>query len=186
MSRSRIKLAVGPAVLLLAIAYLAVGPAAAEQTGTPKVHISFDGRITPRDLPRHRSVPVSLELSGAVYATGGVPPPRLQRIELAFGARGGLETAGLPVCPRARLGNATRKQALERCRAALVGRGEISAEVPFNPVAAGYRPRQGSRFQWPLQRPPRGLGSCQLGLAAGFIRPPLLSAAARPAVHTGF
>jgi hypothetical protein len=135
MSRSlRAKLAVSPTVLLLAIAYLAVGPAAAEQTGRLDVAISFDGKISPRRLPRRRFAPVSLELSGSVRATNGAPPPRLQRIELAFGARGGLDTAGLPVCPRARLRNATRRQALERCRAALVGRGEVSAEVPLNPA----------------------------------------------------
>jgi hypothetical protein len=136
MSRSlRAKLAVGPAVLLLAIArLLTVGPAAAEQTGRPDVVISFDGKISPRRLPRRRFAPVSLELSGSVRGTNGAPPPRLQRIELAFGARGGLDTAGLPVCPRARLRNATRRLALERCRAALVGRGEVSAEVPLNPA----------------------------------------------------
>jgi hypothetical protein len=129
-----IKVAVAPVVLLFGIAYLTVGPAAAEQTGTPNVHISFDGKIVPRDLPRHRPAPVSLELSGAVYGTKGAPPPQLQRIEFAFGARGGLDTAGLPVCPPARLRNATQDQALARCRGALVGRGEISAEVPLNPA----------------------------------------------------
>ena len=135
MSRALLaKIAAAAAALFLAIAYLTVGPAAAEQTGTPEVHISFDGKIVPRDLPRRRPAPVSLELSGAVYGTAGTPPPPLQRIELAFGARGGLDAAGLPVCPRGRLRNATQDQALARCGGALVGRGEISAEVPLNPA----------------------------------------------------
>lgn len=136
MSRSpRAKLAVGLIALALAIAELAVGPAAAEQTGTPEVHISFDAEIVPRDLPRHRAAPVSLRLSGAVYdGADGDPPPRLQRIELAFGVRGGLDTVGLPLCPWARLRNATQRQALERCHGALVGRGEVRAEVPLNPA----------------------------------------------------
>jgi hypothetical protein len=135
MSRSRfLQLAVGPAAILLALACIAVGPAAAEQIGRPGVVVSFDGKISPRDLPRNRPAPVDLELSGTVRGTDGAPPPQLQRIDLAFGARGGLDTAGLPVCPRARLRNATRRQALAGCRAALVGRGEISAEVPLNPA----------------------------------------------------
>lgn len=123
-------------LLAAAIALLAVvaGPAGAEQIGRPDVVVSFDGKISPRVLPRNRPVPVSLELSGTVRGTAGAPPPQLQRIELAFGARGGLDTAGLPVCPRAQLENATRSQALDRCRGALVGRGEISAEVPLNPA----------------------------------------------------
>jgi hypothetical protein len=135
MSRSlAARLAAGPLVLALAVAYLAVGPATAEQTGSRDVVVSFDGKITPHVLPRHRSAPVSLELSGAVRGTEGAPPPQLQRIELAFGARGGLDTAGLPVCPRGRLRNATRRQALARCPGAVVGHGEIEAEVPLNPA----------------------------------------------------
>jgi hypothetical protein len=129
-----LKLAVAPVAVLLAVIYVAVGPAAAEQSGRLDVAVSFDGRISPRQLPRHRPAPVSLELSGSVRGTNGAPTPRLQRIELAFGARGSVDTAGLPICSRARLRNATRGQALERCRAALVGRGELSAEVPLNPA----------------------------------------------------
>jgi hypothetical protein len=119
------------AIALLAIA---VASALAEQIGRPDVVVSFDGRITPRNLPRDRPAPVSLELGGSVRGTEGNPPPQLRQIELAFGARGGLDTTGLPVCPRARLRNATSRQALDRCRGALVGRGEIGAEVPLNPA----------------------------------------------------
>jgi hypothetical protein len=118
----------------LALLSLAVASAGAEQTGRPGVVISFDGKISPTQLPRHRPAPVSLTLSGSVRGTDGAPPPQLQRIELAFGARGGLDTAGLPVCPRARLRNATQRQALARCPGAIVGRGEIAAEVPLNPA----------------------------------------------------
>lgn len=127
-------LAISGALLLVAFVYLAVAPAGAEQAGWPGGVVSFDGRISPRVLPRDRRAPVSLELSGSVRGANGAPTPQLGRIELAFGARGGLDTAGLPVCPRARLRNATRRQALARCRGALVGRGVIGAEVPLNPA----------------------------------------------------
>lgn len=118
----------------LVLIALAATPALAEQTGTPEVTISFDGAISPRQLPRERAAPISLELSGSVRGVEGKPPPQLQRIEIAFGARGGLDTTGLAVCPRTRLRNSTPRQALERCRGALVGRGEIGAEVPLNPA----------------------------------------------------
>jgi hypothetical protein len=129
-----LRLAAGSAGLLLALTSLPGGFAAAEQTGTHAVRVSFDGRIIPRQLPRQRPAPLSLQLRGAVFGAEGAPPPQLQEIELAFGARGGLHTAGLPVCPRARLRNATQRQALSRCRGALVGHGHISAEVPLNPA----------------------------------------------------
>jgi hypothetical protein len=119
--------------LLLALC-LAVGPAGAEQSGGGGVIVSLDGSISPRYIPRHRPVPISLELAGRIAGVEGSPPPQLQRIEIAFGARGGLDASGLPVCPRGRLRNATRRQALDRCGGALVGRGEISAEVPLDPA----------------------------------------------------
>jgi hypothetical protein len=44
-------------------------------------------------------------------------------------AGGGLfHPAGLPVCPAARIANATNRQALRRCRGALVGSGALEAE----------------------------------------------------------
>lgn len=95
--------------------------------------VSLDGSISPRQLPRHRPAPVSLLLEGTVRGEAGRRPPRLRTIELAFGARGGLDAAGLPVCPRGRLRNATRVQALARCGGALVGRGTLEAEVPLDP-----------------------------------------------------
>jgi hypothetical protein len=125
-----------PAAALLALsaaACLAPARAAAECSGGRVVVACLGGSISPRALPRHRPVPISLSLEGAIRAPAGAPP-RLQSFDLAFGARGGLDTAGLPVCPRARLRNSTHRQALARCPGALVGRGTIAAEVPLNPT----------------------------------------------------
>jgi hypothetical protein len=122
------------AAAVAALLAIAAAPALAEQIGRPDVVASFDAAISPRELPRRRPVPVSLELEGTIRGTEGAPPPQLQRIELAFGARGAIDARGLPVCPRDRLENATHDQALARCGASLVGRGEIDAEVPLNPA----------------------------------------------------
>jgi hypothetical protein len=111
---------------------LAVG-AGAEISGRDGVVVSLDGGIRPQRLPRDRPAPISVTLSGSIRAAKGEVPPQLTRIEVAFGTRGGLDTDGLPRCPRARLQNATQSQALERCRSALVGSGTIDAEVPLNP-----------------------------------------------------
>ena len=128
---TRVLFAAALAVFVLAI--LATRFAGAEQTGGGGVVVSLEGEVTPNRLPRHRPIPVSVTISGSVRADDGGPPPRLRRLEFAFGARGGLDTEGLARCPRARLRNATSRQALARCRSALVGRGSIGAEVPLNP-----------------------------------------------------
>lgn len=122
------------ALVVLAPIAFAGAPAGAEQSGGGGVIVSLDGAVKPKLLPRHRPVPVSVTLEGGIRAEGGGTPPRLGRLEFAFGARGGLDTGGLPRCPRARLRNATARQALARCRGALVGRGTIAAEVPLNPA----------------------------------------------------
>jgi hypothetical protein len=132
--RSASRSAAAALLALLVTLGLAVGSAGAEQSGGGGVVVSLDGSISPRYIPRHRPVPISLHLAGEITGVDDSPLPQLQRIEFAFGARGGLDTAGLTTCPRGRLRNATRQQALDRCRAALVGRGEITAEVPLDPA----------------------------------------------------
>lgn len=121
------------AMLALLAGCLMVPGAGAERTGGGGVVVSFNARISPHRLPRHRPVPIALTLEGAVAAETGAPP-RLTQFDVAFGARGGLDTVGLPTCSRAQLRNATRAQALARCRAALVGGGAVAAEVPLNPA----------------------------------------------------
>jgi hypothetical protein len=122
----------GLALAALAVTSSLVVSAQAEQSARGGVRVAFRGSFAPSSIPRHRLTPISLTLEGSARRENG-PPPRLRQIEFAFGARGGLETKGLPICPRARLRSATTQQALARCRDALVGRGEITAEVPFNP-----------------------------------------------------
>jgi hypothetical protein len=142
------RIALAGALGLLALA-LAAQLAAAEQAGGGGVVVAVNGDVRPNQLPRHRPVPVSLTISGSAWADGGGSPPRLRRLEFAFGARGGLDTRGLARCPRGRLRNATGRQALDRCRAALVGRGTIDAEVPLNPAepirARAFNGRAGGR-----------------------------------------
>lgn len=118
---------------LLAIYCLQPGPAAAECSGRPGLVVCLGGSISPRRLPRDRPAPVSVTLEGTVNAERD-DPAQLNRFEVAFGARGGLDTAGLPSCPRERLRNSTHSQALSRCAPALVGGGGITAEVPLNPA----------------------------------------------------
>lgn len=132
MSGRAPRIAATASLLGFALAALLVGLAAAEQSGRDGVKVAFNASVNPKRLPRHELAPIALTLSGAVRSTDGSPPPRLGSIELAFGARGGLDTAGLARCPRGRLRNASTRQALERCRAALVGRGTITTEVDLN------------------------------------------------------
>jgi hypothetical protein len=120
-------------LLLLVFGLLGAPDAGAERASGDGAIVALDLSFSPKRLPRQRSAPITVALSGGVAGIEGARPPRLAEIELAFGGRGGLQARGLPTCPRSRLRNATSQQALARCRPALVGRGTIEAEVPLDP-----------------------------------------------------
>jgi hypothetical protein len=113
---------------LLATLILAL-PAAAERSQTGNLIVAVAGNISPLKLPRQRPAPVSLQIGGRIATADGSPLPRMKSIRLAIAGRGVLSTAGLSVCPRARLRNASTALALRRCRTALVGRGDLEADA---------------------------------------------------------
>src|ERR1700753_904490 len=83
----------------VALAALPASPAGGETVGRAGVVAGFDASFQPHRLPRDRSAPISLTLSGSIHGTEGTTPPRLRSVEIAFGARGGLDAEGLPRCP---------------------------------------------------------------------------------------
>jgi hypothetical protein len=114
------------AATLLAALVLAL-PAGAERSQKGNLIVAVAGNISPLQLPRHRPAPVSLRIGGRIATADGSALPRMKRIRLVIAGRGVLSTAGLPVCSRARLRNASSALALRRCGAALVGRGRLEA-----------------------------------------------------------
>jgi hypothetical protein len=93
------------------------------------VIVSINGGITPLELPRRDRVPVTVFLSGGVQTSDGAPIPRVNWIRLELAWRGVMNTKGLAVCPRSRLDGTTSEIALRLCGNALVGRGQLSAQI---------------------------------------------------------
>jgi hypothetical protein len=91
--------------------------------------VSLDGRLSPLALPRDHPAPVSIRLDAGLRTTDGAVLPRVTRVELGIPGRGVITTRGLPSCPPRRLRDATSEKALEQCRPALVGRGQMVAQV---------------------------------------------------------
>ena len=100
-----------------------------EQTAYGSLVLSLDGGISPLKLPRERAEPVTIDLAGGLRTTDRSLLPRVARIELGLPEGGVLSTSGLPVCGQRQLRDATSEEALETCGGALVGRGEIEADV---------------------------------------------------------
>jgi hypothetical protein len=89
--------------------------------------MAVNGGVSPLELPRDHPAPVALRIGGRISTDDASPLPRVTRVRLAISGRGVLDTVGLPVCPRARLRNASPSLAMQRCGPALVGHGRLGA-----------------------------------------------------------
>jgi len=105
--------------------------AQAEVRQVGNLRLSFSGGFAPHALPRERPAPITLDVSGAISTTDGTHPPALSRIEVGLNRNGHLSTVGLPACTTGDLQTTTTASALDRCRPALVGRGQFKAEFEF-------------------------------------------------------
>ena len=128
------------AVLLipaLAALWAAASPAEIRCTSA-EICTSFDGKLIPRALPRHKPAPVRLKLRGGVQvaSTSSASLPQLNRITMAINRHGRLRLAGLPACRGAQIRDAPSAKALAACKDALVGTGRFGArlELPDQPT----------------------------------------------------
>lgn len=132
---ARVGAAICAAVLLCC---LVAGGASGERTQAGTLIVSLDGGLAPLALPRETAAPVAVRLAGGLRTTDGTLLPRVTRVELGLPGQGVLDTRGLPLCAAQRLRNATTDAALAACRRALVGQGEMVAQVhvPNQPAFA--------------------------------------------------
>lgn len=117
--------------LLLVTVLSGAAVARAELAGEDGLFVSFGGGFTPRSLPRDRDVPVTVNLDTAIKTADGTRPPQLRRISFEVNRYGRISTTGLPACNPGLLESTNTQTALERCRPALVGRGQFAANVQF-------------------------------------------------------
>ena len=117
------------AALTLVAALAAGGIARGERAQRGDLIVSLDGQLAPLKLPRGRPAPVSVSLEGGLQTAGGGELPRVTEVQLGLPSRGVLSTRGLPSCSRHRLQHTTTAEAREACGGALVGSGQMQADV---------------------------------------------------------
>jgi hypothetical protein len=117
------------AAVTVIVSLLAAGGATAALVQTGTLVLRADGGFTPRLLPRRSYAPISFQGHADIESTGSGPPPALQSARIDFDRDGRLTTAGLPVCPPAAIEGTAPAEARQRCRAAIVGSGHVSAVV---------------------------------------------------------
>ena len=127
--------------LLLALVVLVALTAATahgERAQRGNLIVTLDGGFAPQALPRDRPAPVSVQLKAGLQTTDATTLPRVTRVELGIPGQGLISSRGLPTCTPRRLRNTTTASALEACRPALIGTGQMVAQVkiPSQPAFA--------------------------------------------------
>jgi hypothetical protein len=121
-------------LLLAALAFAALAEAETVQHGG--LRVAFEGKLTPKALPRAAEAAVSVSVSAKVSSTTAEPPPPLTKMSIAINKYGHLNRSGLPVCQLDQIQPATTQDALAACHRSLVGEGRFLANV----VATGTAP----------------------------------------------
>jgi hypothetical protein len=120
-------------LLLAALALAALAQAETVQHGG--LRVAFEGKLTPKTLPRATQSGVSVSVSAQVSSTTATPPPPLRQISIAINKFGHLNRTGLPVCQLEQIQPATTEDALAACHRSLVGEGRFLANVLANGTA---------------------------------------------------
>jgi len=93
------------------------------------IKVSFEGKLAPKRLPRHRSAPVRVAVGAKIAGAEGKDPPQLRTISIAINRYGHFDPTGLPLCTERDIQPATTQNALKACRDALVGVGSFESRV---------------------------------------------------------
>ena len=112
--------------LFLLAATVARGDAVIE---SGPVALRVNAEFQPRLLPKHSFAPVEFEGVADIGGRGSPVPPALERIVVDFDRDGRLSVAGLPTCAPERIAGVGVAAARRLCRGAIVGSGEIEADV---------------------------------------------------------
>jgi hypothetical protein len=113
--------------LLLALCLAA--SAQAETTREGNLLASFEGRMTPKRLPRHSPAPVAVRVAGSFKAVKGAALPQLRTISVALNGAGVLDDTGLPTCRVGAIQPATEAAAHRICGRAIVGSGQVALDI---------------------------------------------------------
>ena len=116
-----------------------IASAAKVTVRTGNMVLTYEGKVTPKALPKNRLAPIALDISGTIAAVDGGHPPALKTVTVDTDKYGTVNAKGLPVCTSGRLQAQSNANAVRTCKASIVGRGRTSVRVAFpdsNPFTA--------------------------------------------------
>ena len=117
------------ALIVFVLTGITAASAAVIQQGS--LRITVLAQIQPFKLPRTRTAPIAVFVSGHVATPTGETPPQLQAMTVKVNRHGLLQSKGLPTCELHQVQPASDERALTQCGDALVGSGRFYASVVF-------------------------------------------------------
>jgi hypothetical protein len=95
------------------------------------LRITANGNFSPKQLPRNKLAPITLNLSGKIETLDRTHPPAVKEVIIETDKNGAVNAKGLPVCTSGKLQAQTSAKARAICESALIGEGTTSVEVEF-------------------------------------------------------
>jgi hypothetical protein len=93
--------------------------------------ITANGTFSPKELPKNKLAPITLNVSGKIETLDGKHPPALKELIVEADKNGAVNAKGLPACTAGKLEAKTTQEARATCKPALVGEGKTDVEVEF-------------------------------------------------------
>ncbi|HTT94232.1 MAG TPA: hypothetical protein VMF55_06135 [Solirubrobacterales bacterium] len=119
------------------VAVTAVGIAAAAGGDGPVtvrvggLELTTDVGFRPKTGSKTKQTPLAIDMSGEVREADGSHPPAARELVIEADKNGQIHTKGIPVCRSGRLQATDSAAALRACKAALIGKGNVVAQVAF-------------------------------------------------------
>lgn len=117
-------------VVALALTVVSVAGAAKITFQSGIIKGTFEGGISPKALPKKGpGAPLTLKLGGKMETTDGSHIAPVDTISLDFDKAGKIYAKGLPTCTVGKLESTVTAQAKSACGKALVGTGNVTADI---------------------------------------------------------
>jgi hypothetical protein len=113
--------------LIASLAYACLASGSITQKGN--LRVSVDGSLTPKELPRKGTAPISVSVGGEITTTDATVPPQLKTLRIELNRKGQIDSVGLPVCKYSKIQPGSTSHALAGCRSSLVGEGSFTADI---------------------------------------------------------
>ena len=119
------------------VAVSAVGIATAAGGETPvtvkvgELELTVNGGFSPKALSKTKGTPITFKASGEVKEEKGGHPPAVREVFVEADKNGEVHMKGIPICTSGQLQATDTEAALKACKAALIGEGQVIAQVAF-------------------------------------------------------